>query len=143
MKKKASIFLAIVLLFAMTAPAFAMPATVGGIIWDGGGVSAPDYVAITSIAASFSMSGSTANCSAAIRHTGARANVRLILQRSTDGGRTFSDFATLSNENFTTQTVAARASRSGVDTNFTYRTKVVVTIFDASGRQIDSGTAFS
>jgi len=142
MKKSVSILVAIFLLIAIAVPAYATPVSAETISMEGGIIS-PHYIAINSISSFITMSGNTAICSAHVSQSGARANVRIILQRSTNGGSTFSDFATLLNKDYTTRSISAEASRTGLDTSFRYRTKVVVTVFDASGRQIDSGTAFS
>ena len=142
MKKSVSILMAIFLLVAMAVPAYAMSVSTESISMEGGVIS-PRYVAINSISAFITMRSNTATCSANVSQSGARANVKIILQRSTNGGSTFSDFATLLNKDYTTRSISAEASRTGLDTSFRYRTKVVVTVYDASGRQIDSGTAFS
>jgi hypothetical protein len=141
MKKSVSILLAIIMAAAMSVSAFA--AVPESAATTEGGVIAPRYIAINSIRSYISMSGSTATCSATVSHSGAKANVKLILQRSTNGGSSYSDFATLSDKTYSTKTIAAEASKSSLVTSYKYRTKVVVTVYDASGKQIDTGTAFS
>jgi len=149
MKKSVSVLMAVFMLFATLTPVQAIQAqpdvkyTPPDIVQPTEYFVAPRFVAINSIRATFSMRGNTATATGSVSHSGARANVRVILQRSTDGGRTFSDFATLVNRDFTTRTIAVEGTRSNLDTSFVYRTRIVVSVFDANGRQIDSGTAHS
>lgn len=130
MKKSVSILLAFVLVSIMSSLAFAAEIS-------------PYYVAINYITPRLSMSGDTATCTASVSHSGAKANVQIILQRSTDGGKSYSDYATLVDKTYTTKSILDSGSKSGLSTSATYRTKVVVIVYDASGSQIDSGTAYS
>jgi hypothetical protein len=100
----------------------------------------PRYTAISKLYASYSLDGDEATCVADVLHSGAKVNVKIILQKSTNGGKSYSDLYTLLNKTYTKKLVAAEATKSGLDTNYTYRTKVTVTVYDSSGRTIDSGT---
>ena len=147
MKKIISVLLVTVLLFAGVVPAHAATAhTIQPqvyVITTEGGEITPFFTAINSIRATILMSGNTVFGGAVVSHSGARANVRVTLQRSTDGGRTFSDFATLVNHSSSNRLIGIEGSRSNLDTSLRYRVRVDVTVFDANNRQIDSGTAFA
>ena len=142
MKKSVSVLLAILLLFAGTLPAYALQPQ-ASIVTTGGGEIAPFFDAINSIRATISMNGGTVVGGAVVSHSGARATVRIVLQRSTDGGRTFTDLATLVTHSSPNTLIATEGTRHNLDTSLRYRVRVEVTVFDASGRQIDSGTAFA
>lgn len=135
MKKSVSILLAMILAVAMAVPVFAAQTEGGGIT--------PFYTAINSIKSYISMNGNTAICVANVSQSGAKANIKLVLQRSSNGGSSYSDYATLSNQNYYTKNIAVEKSKSGLNTSYKYRTKVVVTIYDTSGNQIDSDIAYS
>lgn len=137
MKKMVSFLLAIMLFGTMVIPAFSASASDQGIQIQ------PFYVAITSITATISRSGTQATCSTAVDSSGAKTNVKIILQRSTNGGASYSDYSTLLDSNYTTRNIVTSKTASGLTASYKYRTKVVVTVYNASGKQIDQGTAYS
>lgn len=133
MKKIVSVLLAFGMFLALSLPAFASP--------EEGGSKRPRYEAINNIIVGIDMEGNTAYCYTDISHTGARATVKIVLQRSSGSG--YSDYSTLSNVSYSSPFITVEKTKSGLSLNYDYRTKVVLTVYDSRGRQIDSETAYS
>lgn len=61
----------------------------------------------------------------------------ITLERSTDGGRTFRKYKVLESKNSSSSSYSASGETSGLSSSYDYRLKAELTVYDASGNEID------
>ena len=104
------------------------------------------YQAINSFTAEYLKDGSTAYCGSAVDvRTGYDYELVFTLQRSTNGGSSYSDYHTFPTiyGTGTDRTQSYEESLSGISNRYIYRTKVELTIVDSSGDEIESDYCYS
>lgn len=104
------------------------------------------YIAINSFTAEYGKEGSTVYCGSTVDvQTGYTYELVLVLQRSTNGGITYSDYHPFSaiygvgND----RSKAYEKSLSGMSSSYEYRTKAILTIFDSDGNEVESDDCYS
>jgi len=98
---------------------------------------------IEAVVVGLSISGSTATCETEVTSSASKTKIELILQRSSNGGTSFSDYATLSSASYTTRSTIVQKTKSGLSNSYKYKLKVVSTGYDAAGTKLDQNTSYS
>ncbi|WP_368233495.1 hypothetical protein [Anaerotruncus rubiinfantis] len=104
------------------------------------------YVAINSFTAEYGKDGTTAYCGSTVDvRTGYDYELVLVLQRSSNGGISYSNYYTfptiygVGND----RSKAYEKSRSGVSNSYIYRTKAILTVLDSNGNEVESDDCYS
>ena len=98
---------------------------------------------IESVVVGLSVSGTVATCETVVVSSASKTKIELVLQRSANGGSSFSDYATLSSASYTDRTSMIQKTKSGLSGSYKYRLKVVSTGYNASGAKLDQNTTYS
>lgn len=125
MRRIVSISIAVIMAFAMISVAYAR------------------YAVIASFDVTGSISASSVNGQAtAIFHETVDATVELTLERSSNGGASFSQYRTLASKSKVGKVIDVTGKASGLSTAYDYRIKAEVFVYDDSGNQIDYDYAY-
>ena len=102
------------------------------------------YQAINSFTADYGKEGSTVYCGSTVNvRSGYDYELELILQRSSGGG--YSDYHTFPTiyGTGTGRSKQYEKSLSGVSNSYLYRTKVILTVFDSDGNEVEWDDCYS
>lgn len=143
MKRIVSYVLALACVIACQAPVMAAEQPQPNVPTSTGIDIRPQYMYITIFSLSGSKSGSTitGKSSGNINPSGASANLTVYVDRSTNGS-SYSYWKTLGSDKGAKRAFAVNSSVSGATSSYTYRLRAVFTVYDSSGKVIDSDTDY-
>ena len=100
------------------------------------------YQNISIIQPSIKVTGSTAVCSinVSVKSQVAKTQIKLVLERSTNGGSSYSEYKTIINATYTGSYIIKEGS-SSITSSDKYRVKALVTVYDSSGKVIETAPA--
>lgn len=72
-----------------------------------------------------------------------QSSLKIVLEVSKDGGRTYSADSTIASKTSTGTSISATGSKSTLNPNYDYRVKITLSVYDSNGYEIDGDVMYS
>lgn len=144
MKKLMSVLIALICVMAFSTTGFAATSSNYSEETEPYAIITPRYVCILSIISDTNIGSASASGKVQVSlRASYTTTIKIVLEVSKDGGKTYSTDSTLANKTVTSASPSANGSKSGLNSSYTYRTKTTISVFNSSGAEIDGDEFYS